>query len=827
MDYYDEIEPYIPSTPSSLIKEPKDDVPFDQGNAVATAREIIAATVTELAGDTETDTYNRSRNQKESGIEDSTYSPLSRNFDSIWLSSPEHTPSRPGNIITYSKEGKTYLSTNGSEVDGSKKDDLDENWARFILPPPKFSDPYLDVSENQLESPSTANHRKQKDSSNIGNDEEVNTNTAGMHMKVRRDDDTTFSFEENELKTNFEQGGDRTKSHQGRSKHVEVAHKIRRRSRQRRERQILAETTCTDDEISTENYGAATALHSTSLQQRAHQAWKSRQRKNSSMRSKHDNDSRPNKGSHVSFGASNTIYRFEPNGPHQHQYRNEDKEDMSMDRSLNSEYTKTLESEVEDMIKDILFIGNPNKNKPGRRKYRYKPDVRRKMKKKGIGSTTRNTGARVAGNGRLDVLHETNAEIAEDVASSASDSTLDVKKKHHDAINDLRFSKSKKIPTSRSKHRSRRMNALDDKSSVGSTLSRVSSVDSNTVETFQSEKNTTDDPMNTILGLVEGGMSIMSSAIGYALENYTKNEDQGNSIDENKQIPSDYDIFKSCGISIGDRKMMAEADTQTMTGVTDMSSKKRFAGYTDNANSVIVSKKVFGPTDTEGNFDSTSDAEEYDKRLIIENKNEVNRHIMELERSSELSMLALFAARSVHKLQGVEYDESSVVIDMHKEVKICPVTLKLPLGIIFLENDGGCFVTKVSPDGSAALSRIVEVGDQLASINGISSIKMKVDDICDVVRNSSNPTEIKLIFLRYIGPFRPITDNLNLENKANEINTCHPTDDKSNSSRNMKAIKSENKKPTKKKANFRLFGRSKNNNTKIDEKGTRGKSNIK
>ena len=680
MDYYDEIKPYIPSTPSSRVKEPKDDVPFDQTNDDATTREIIAATATELTGGTETDTYNRSRIQKESSIEDSTYSPLSRNFDSIWLSSPEHTPSRPNNVITNSKEGKMYLSTNISKVDCIRQDDLDENGARFIVPPPKFSDPYPDASENQLESPSTANHREQNDSSNIHNDGGINTNTAGMHVRVGRDDDTTFSFVENESKTNFEQGGDRTKSHQGQSKNIEVAHKIRRRSRQRREQQILAETTCTDDEISTENYGAAAALHLTSLQQRAHQAWKSRQRKNSSIRSKNDNNSRPNKGSHVSFGASNTIYRFEPNVPDQYQYRNEDREDMSMDRSLNSEYTKTLESEVEDMIKDILFIGNPDKNKPGRRKYRYKPDVRRKMKKKGIGSTTQNTGTRIAGNDRLDVLHETNAEIAEDVASSASDSTLDLKKKHRDAANDLRFSKSKKIPTSRSKHRSRQRNAVDDKSSVGSTLSRASSVDSNTVETFQSEKNTTDDPMNAILGLVEGGMSIMSSAIGYALENYTKNEDQGSSVDENKQIPSDYDIFKSCGISIGDRKMMTEDDTQIMTGVTGMSSKKLLAGYADNANSVIVSKKLLGSTDTEGNFDSTSDAEEYDKRLIIDNKNEVDHHIKKIERSSELSILALFAARSVHKLQGVEYNESSVVIDMHKEVKICPVTLKLPLG---------------------------------------------------------------------------------------------------------------------------------------------------
>jgi PDZ domain len=70
-------------------------------------------------------------------------------------------------------------------------------------------------------------------------------------------------------------------------------------------------------------------------------------------------------------------------------------------------------------------------------------------------------------------------------------------------------------------------------------------------------------------------------------------------------------------------------------------------------------------------------------------------------------------------------------------------------------SEGGCFVTKVSPDGSAARSRGVEVGDQLASINGINSTRMKVDNICDVIANSKDPSQVELVFLRYVGPFRP------------------------------------------------------------------------
>jgi hypothetical protein len=51
------------------------------------------------------------------------------------------------------------------------------------------------------------------------------------------------------------------------------------------------------------------------------------------------------------------------------------------DRSLNSDYTKTLESEVEDMIKDILFIGTGGNSKPGRRKIKHKHEVKRKLRK--------------------------------------------------------------------------------------------------------------------------------------------------------------------------------------------------------------------------------------------------------------------------------------------------------------------------------------------------------------------------------------------------------------------------------------------------------------
>mmetsp|Transcript_899 Transcript_899/g.1960 ORF Transcript_899/g.1960 Transcript_899/m.1960 type:complete len:154 (-) Transcript_899:587-1048(-) len=122
----------------------------------------------------------------------------------------------------------------------------------------------------------------------------------------------------------------------------------------------------------------------------------------------------------------------------------------------------------------------------------------------------------------------------------------------------------------------------------------------------------------------------------------------------------------------------------------------------------------------------------------------------------------------------------------------------------------GCFVTKVSPDGSAARSRRVEVGDQLASINGTSSINMKVDDICDSISISSDPSRIELVFLRYIGPFRPSTKNLISQEKADKTNIKSSLNDRVSNSLHSK-------KTTKKKTGFRLFGKGKKKNIQSNE----------
>lgn len=74
------------------------------------------------------------------------------------------------------------------------------------------------------------------------------------------------------------------------------------------------------------------------------------------------------------------------------------------------------------------------------------------------------------------------------------------------------------------------------------------------------------------------------------------------------------------------------------------------------------------------------------------------------------------------------------------------------------------------PKGNAHLSGSVEPGDQLAAINGKSSIGMKVDDICEAITDPANNAEtIGLTFLRYVGPFMPLPEDVHIDMPAKEV----------------------------------------------------------
>lgn len=889
------------ASPRKEEKTAGNDIPFDQANDDLASRggngKKATSTRTYLGAGSgnhpSTADYGNTRNSKVSNFKDSHYSPVSTKLESSYISSPEHSSSQP-NISVNSRDEKSCQSRRRSEVTDSENNDLVENGGRFIVPPPKYSNLYSIALDHEGASSSTALYKKkqndvrtssrfssipqqtferekvltpssiqqQQENTNNENGDEVGTNIIHdehsntiTHELGKNDDDTIFNFPEKEkLIRKIEQ--DRDEKYEKGEKSLNKNFKARRRSRQRRKERIPVDTAFSDDELSMENYGAVSALHATELQERAHQAWKSRQRKNSTIRSKHDSKSPPDKSSIVSFGASDTIHHFDAGVLNQNQYKNEDEDNVSLDRTLNSEYTKTLESEVEDMIKDILFIGNPEKSKPGRRKYRHKPEVERKLCEDRTSKAIMETGAQIVECDRRVVLNETIIENVEDdpYATTA-----------------LTSKKVGKKSVSKRGHRLAR-SQYRAQTSEESTISRGSSVDSNTVETFQSEKDNIEDPLNTVLGFVEGGLSVMTSAIGYALGDHTGTETQEHTQehanDDCHKATSDYDIFESCGIHARNQKLVTKSDGKTETRATNEPSKMVWVARNSVVdpigpnNALLRSKKVKRKSEA-------SEEQDHDKRLIIDNQNESGHQTSNIGDGSELVRLALYAARSVHKLRGVEYDES-FAIDMYKEVKKCHVTLELPLGskysfttnvslitifqincsflfCIFLknmhqqlfslrmmvrlklencfdelffllsicnkiphqhvcDNIGGCFVTKVSPDGSAARSRGVLVGDQLASINGSSSSKMKVDDICDAIGRCTDPSQIKLIFLRYVGPFRPSAKALLSEDVAEKI--C---DTSGNKYRNLNT--SRNKKPVKKITGFRLFGKGKKNKT--------------
>jgi PDZ domain len=123
------------------------------------------------------------------------------------------------------------------------------------------------------------------------------------------------------------------------------------------------------------------------------------------------------------------------------------------------------------------------------------------------------------------------------------------------------------------------------------------------------------------------------------------------------------------------------------------------------------------------------------------------------DEESRFREMAVQAAISLHRINGFEFDRAHP-IDMSHDIKFIVVDLTLPLGLIFQENDSGCWITTVLPDGSAAATNAVEPGDQLASVDGINAMDMTVDEIAYLVRQHKGET-VELTLLRYVGRFRP------------------------------------------------------------------------
>jgi hypothetical protein len=710
-------------------------------------------------------------------LEGSCYSIASTGFESVWMSTPEVSPDRIVRITSRQTHDyhhqqiqcKDDVGGGAAIVETSPQDELDENFGRFTLPPPKLSGPNTiddsltrnlrlstissnTLSHNPTDRISIQLAEVEDQSNNIekelamhrirtnkgiprhggshsipsGQDSSRKSNSALVDNRNANDDNTRSTFAQTSDSCNacvpklydhpgtactapqaagvaptanvrrsdmynevdsiidsvLEVEDERVISLGGEEepdnlyKNVRVTHKVRRRTRQRRKVQHLPvqeeqAKLDVDDDTSTENYGA-NPVYTTSLQERAHQAWKSRQqKKNSSFRSKLDGGAK-SKGTNVSFGAPNTVHHFEPEPPLP---RPDDEETLtSMDRSLNSEYTKTLESEVEDMIKDILLIGNSKMSRPGRRKIRDKPDIRRRIKQRHVPTAT-------VGKGNLGTLHENQEDYGDEEESDlppvyeplwvANEDNRGRKWNKSDPSNDSLYS------TESTRSRSQSLSIGDDRSIASS---RASSVDANTVETFRSERDSS-DPFIVVMGFVEGGISAMSTAMGFDMgddESRTddlrgRQQSRAGGNDGTSQLQSSLDglnIFNAC---TGGQSGMSNKDNTPMSEMMGMLAQDLWFGPSLGASGSGSGQRR--SVDTEGNSDD----------CILNlgengaNDKEEAKRLLQLGTSSEISCLAVHAAHSVHKLQGVEYDES-VSIDMHKDLKMSSVQLKLPLG---------------------------------------------------------------------------------------------------------------------------------------------------
>lgn len=74
--------------------------------------------------------------------------------------------------------------------------------------------------------------------------------------------------------------------------------------------------------------------------------------------------------------------------------------------------------------------------------------------------------------------------------------------------------------------------------------------------------------------------------------------------------------------------------------------------------------------------------------------------------------------------------------------------------MLFQEHEIGVWVSQAISDGNGA-KKGVQHGDQLAAINGNSSVHTTLDEVAFKISSTPNNQVVELTFLRYIGPLRP------------------------------------------------------------------------
>eukprot|EP00542_Grammatophora_oceanica_P017742 CAMPEP_0194038896 /NCGR_PEP_ID=MMETSP0009_2-20130614/11105_1 /TAXON_ID=210454 /ORGANISM="Grammatophora oceanica, Strain CCMP 410" /LENGTH=884 /DNA_ID=CAMNT_0038681555 /DNA_START=112 /DNA_END=2766 /DNA_ORIENTATION=- len=506
-----------------------------------------------------------------------------------------------------------------------------------------------------------------------------------------------------------------------------------RRGRRAR-RKIVEQTSMTDDDTSIENdYGEVPILPS-GLQKRAQQAFSSRSKRTASppsspsravpsdapvprvvspkvaspKKKKKTTVEKKEKGA-VSFG-EHKVYHFE----------RDEVEDDSCSWTMASDYTKSIESEVEDAFKDLFFIGRAKNHKPGRRRKTGEEDTM-------ISSTIEEISI---GDETLDTRDEDNEETAVDTKS-------DTRSLESDAL-------------------------TKDSSTMAASSYATPSADLGTTKE-RSEKDCVEDPLLVVWNAVNGSVETIKVALGLASKPAKESKESSD------VAPTDPPLSVTS---------LDSQDESERPPPLQRVNSPTFESMLEFAQDVVKQSTSLESSDTKGTRSTMSTVDEPEPAepspiSIDESKSDHNSilgapsaeeaspseaKIQLLEDDPRLTDLALHTCRSMHRLNGMVFDDTSEV-NVITLVKFAYVKIGLPLGILFQENGGGCWVAKIFENGNAdkvTASDGVNVGDQLAAINGVSCIEFKVDDICEMIAASDDKSEIELTFLRYDGPLRPL-----------------------------------------------------------------------
>jgi hypothetical protein len=232
----------------------------------------------------------------------------------------------------------------------------------------------------------------------------------------------------------------------------------------------------------------------------------------------------------VSFGKADTVHHYMPDTEEDTTYYSDE------DRSLNSEYTKTLESEVEDVVKDFLLIGHEQHSRPGRRKFKHKHSVKKKNWRKHKQLEREDNDAP-----RKDTVYENgDTETISQYRATAAKGTENESRKVPTKGDPKDFSNKRKIDgdkgvvggSTEMYQRSLFDLAQDDSrldvvsshsGSMGNSPSNSPSKGNSSTKNQNS--NSSKDPLQLMLGFMEGGVTAMTSALDYfSFEPPKKNE---------------------------------------------------------------------------------------------------------------------------------------------------------------------------------------------------------------------------------------------------------------------------------------------------------------